>query len=226
MDEKRWFLLHEGQVVGPFAQAEVESQAATYKNPLVWGKGQSEWMTLEKWAKVASDIVTGAQKPKTSDRVWKIRIAGQEMQPMDHDQMIEALRKQTDYTEVQIWTEGYSEWKDIYQIHKIMDELGVSRRQHPRVPIMGTLQCEAVTGTFTAQAQSIGAGGLGVTGVPADIKIGEKLKTILKSPNLPAPVHSTCEVVYIGQDGYAGMKFVTIQAEAQAGIVEYVKKFT
>lgn len=225
MEEKRWFLLSDGQVVGPFAQAEVESQAASLKNPLVWGKGQSEWMSLDRWAKVATEISAGTHRPRNSDRVWKIRVAGQEMQPMDHDQMIEALRKQTDYTEVQIWTEGYGEWKDIFQIHKIMDELGVSRRQHPRVPIMGTLQCEGVTGNFMAQAQSIGAGGLGVTGVP-DIKIGEKLKTILKSPNLPAPVHSTCEVVYIGQDGYAGMKFVTIQAEAQAGIVEYVKKFT
>jgi hypothetical protein len=225
MEEKRWFLLHEGQVIGPFAQAEVESHAASLKSPLVWGKGPSEWMTLEKWSKVASEIVAGTQKPRASDRVWKVRVAGQEMAAMEYDQMIEALKKQTDHSDVQIWTEGYSEWKDIFQIHKIMDELGVSRRQYPRVPLMGTVQCEGVTNTFTAQAQSIGAGGLGVTGVP-DIKIGEKLKTILKSPNLPAAVHSTCEVVYVGSDGYAGLKFVTIQAEAQAGIVEYVKKFT
>jgi hypothetical protein len=224
MEEKRWFLLSEGQVLGPFSQEDVAAQASSHKSPLVWGKGQSEWMTLEKWSKLAGEIAESVSKPRGPDRVWKVRVSGQEMPPMDHDQMMELLKKQTDYNEVQIWTEGYSEWKDIFQIHKIMDELGVSRRQHPRVPMMGALQCEGVTNTFTAQALSIGAGGLGITGA-SDVKIGEKLKTILKSPNLAAPIHSTCEVVYVGPDGYAGLKFVTVQAEAEAVILEYVKKF-
>jgi len=225
MDEKRWFLLHEGQVTGPFAVSDVATEASSLKSPMVWGRGQSEWVSLEKWTKSAKDDVGQAAKSKGSDRIWKVRASQQEMAPMDHDQMIDYLKKQTDYAEIQIWTEGYSEWKDIYQIHKIMDELGVSRRAHPRVPIMGTLQCEGTSNTFTAKALSISEGGLGVTEA-SEVKIGEKFKTILKSPNLPAAVHSTCEVVYVAEGGYAGMKFVTIQAEAVAGIIEYVKKFT
>lgn len=225
MDEKRWFLLNEGQVTGPYSVDEVETQAATLKTPMVWGRGQNEWVSLDKWTKMAKDEASLAKTSgKSSDRIWKVRVSHQEMKPMDHDQMIDFLKKQTDYGEIQIWTEGYTEWKDIYQIHKIMDELGVSRRAHPRVPIMGTLQCEGTTNTFTARALSISEGGLGVTEA-LDVKIGEKFKTILKSANLPASVHATCEVVYVADEGYAGMKFVTIQAEAVAGIIEYVKKF-
>jgi hypothetical protein len=144
---------------------------------------------------------------------------------MQHDEMIEFLKTQKDYGEIQIWTEGYTEWKDIYQIHKIMDELGVSRRSHPRVPIMGTLTCEGATGNITARALSISEGGLGVTEA-ANVKIGERFKTILKSPNLYAPIHSTVEVVYVGHDGYAGMKFASIHPESKSAIIEYVRKFT
>jgi hypothetical protein len=222
--DKKWFILHEGQVTGPFTVEEVEGQVTILDKPMVWGRGQKEWVSVDKWSKMSKEEVIG-EPSSGGDRIWKIRVGQIETKPMSHDQMIEYLKKQTDYSKVQIWTEGYNEWKDIYQIHKIMDELGVSRRQHPRVPIMGTLQCEGTSNTFMARALSISEGGLGVVEAP-EVKIGEKLRTILKSANLPAPVQATCEVVYVGSDGYAGLKFVSIQAEAVATIISYVKKFT
>lgn len=225
MDEKRWFLLTEGQVSGPFSKTDVEARLSTLKNPLIWGRGQSDWVPQERWNKVLRDLDNAGKTRVGTDRQWKIRVAGQELRPMDHDQMLDHLKSLKDLSDVQIWTEGYTEWKDIYQIHKIMDELGVSRRQHPRVPIMGTLTCEGAAGPFNARVLSVSEGGLGVTEAP-QAKIGEKFKTILKSPNLYAPIHATCEVVYVGHDGYAGMKFVGIQSESKGVIIEYVKKFT
>lgn len=144
---------------------------------------------------------------------------------MAHDAMIEYLKTMKDYSEIQIWTDGYTEWKDIYQIHKIMDELGVSRRQHPRVPIMGTVMCEGATGNFQARALSISEGGMGITEA-AQVKIGEKFKLSLKSPNLYTPIHATADVVYVGGDGYAGLRFVGLQSESKSAVIEYIKKFT
>ncbi len=226
MTDSKWFLLTEGLVTGPFSKDDVETRLTISSNPLIWGRGQQEWMGPDRWKQHLKDADSQAIKAKgNSDRMWKIRVAGQELRPMNHDQMIDFLRTQKDYSEIQIWTEGYTDWKDIYQIHKIMDELGVSRRQHPRVPIMGSLTCEGATGNLTARVLSVSEGGLGVTDAP-QMKIGEKFKTILKSPNLYTPIHSTVEVVYIGGDGYAGMKFVSLHPESKSAIIEYVRKFT
>ncbi len=226
MTELKWFLLTDGLVTGPFNKDDIEARLTLASSPLIWGRGSVEWMGPDRWKQFLKDASNEAMKAKGgADRLWKIRIAGQELKPMHHDQMIDFLRTQKDYSEIQIWTEGYADWKDIYQIHKIMDELGVSRRQHPRVPIMGTLTCEGATGNLTARVLSVSEGGLGVTDAP-QMKIGEKFKTILKSPNLYAPIHATAEVVYIGNDGYAGMKFVSLHPESKSAIIEYVRKFT
>lgn len=226
MTEMKWFLLLEGQVTGPFGKEDLENRINLPGSVLIWGRGQTEWLNPEKWRGYQKESSAQTSKARPgSDRLWKIRVLGQELKPMHHDQMIDFLRTQKDFGEIQIWTEGYSDWKDIYQIHKIMDELGVSRRQHPRVPIMGTLTCEGATGNVTGRVLSVSEGGLGVTDTP-QMKIGEKFKTVLKSPNLYAPIHSTVEVVYVGSDGYAGMKFVNLHPESKSAIIEYVKKFT
>lgn len=222
--EKKWFLLLDGHITGPFAKTEIDATASN-SSQLIWGRGQSDWVGYDKWLRFLRDHEEADRRNRqASERLWKVKMNGQELRPMPHDQMVEFLKSKTDLSEILIWTEGYSEWKEIYQIHKIMDELGVSRRQHPRVPIMGSIVCEGTTGNFEAKALSISEGGLGITGTPP-VKIGEKFKTMLKSPNLFAPIHATAEIVYVGNDGYAGLKFVGLHSESKSAIIEYVKKF-
>jgi hypothetical protein len=229
MDSK-WFVMKNGQILGPYSQSEVEAQAKEPK-VLIWGKGAPEWMDLAKWKKVLANPesvygLKGAAAPiSAANRMWKIRLSGEEQKPMNQTQMMEFLKTHDDHSEIQLWTEGYTDWKDIYQIHAIMDEMGVSRRKHPRVPIMGTLACEGASAAFIARVLSISEGGLGITETGV-IKIGEKFKGVLKSPNLKNLVTSNYEVVYMGHDGYAGLKFVGIDSESKAMIIEYIKKFT
>ncbi|PIS11473.1 MAG: PilZ domain-containing protein [Bdellovibrio sp. CG10_big_fil_rev_8_21_14_0_10_47_8] len=227
MLETKWFVLTDGHVSGPFSKEDLEGRVNQTPNALIWGRGQSDWVNKDRWARLVQELETQSQSQGKTEtgRLWKLRVAGQQLQPMSHDQMIEHLKTQTDYSDIQIWTEGYSEWKDVYQIHKIMDELGVSRRQHPRVPIMGTLNCEGTTGSFNARVLSVSEGGLGITEAP-QVKIGEKFKTVLKSPNLFGPIHATAEVVYVGGDGYAGLRFIGLHSESKSALIEYVKKFT
>lgn len=226
MTDKKWFILTDGRVTGPFERQEIELQALAMSNPLIWGRGQNEWTNVERWQRHLKELDNPDNATRVGiERQWQVKVSGIEMRPMTHDQMIDYLKDQKDLGEIQIWTEGYSEWKDVYQIHKIMDELGVSRRQHPRVPIMGTLTCEGATGNFNARVLSISEGGLGATEAPG-VKIGEKFKTTLKSPNLYTPIHATAEIVYVGEDGYAGFKFANLHSESKSAIIEYVKKFT
>lgn len=226
MDSRKWFVLTNDQVKGPFDKDALDSNLVQFTNPLIWGRGQLEWLTPEQWEKMLIDKESTVNRARQqSEREWRLRLGEQELRPMFYHQMVEYLKNQTDLSQVLIWTEGYNEWKEIFQIHKIMDDLGVSRRRHPRVPIMGQIEVESASSTFAARALSISEGGLGMTDAPP-ARIGDQYKIILKSPNLFAPLHATAEVVFAGADGYIGLKFSGLPAESKSAIIEYVNKFT
>ncbi len=223
--EKKWFILNDGLVSGPFDTPALQQRAQDPASSMVWGRGFPEWVSLARWQKMESELEKSIQTQRAqSERMWRLRTRNKEYEPMNMDQMMAFLRTQTDFGEIYVWTEGYSDWKEVFQIHRIMDELGISRRKHPRVPLMGTIECEGATGTFAARVLSISEGGLGITDSPP-VKIGEKFKVVLKSPNLFMPIHATVEVVYVGSnDSYVGLKFLGLQTESQSAIIEYVKK--
>lgn len=226
MSSSKWFVAVDGQVRGPFAEEAVEAMVAGSANSLVWGRGLDEWLPPQRWRQSRQERTVHLQSGESStEREWRVATAGQEQPPMSYAQMLLFLRKQTNLQDVLVWTEGYSEWREVFQIHRIMDELGVSRRAHPRVPITGSLQCEGATGSFEAKLQSISEGGVGAMNA-LHVKIGEKYKIHLQSPNLPSPIHASAEVVYVGQDGYGGFRFSALQAENKSMIIDYVKRFT
>jgi len=222
----KWFAIVNGKVKGPFQYEDLNARLNDWPEALVWGRGLANWLGPIQWREAVHNMDEQIKEQhQRADRMWRVLVDNQEMKPMSHDLMIQFLRTQHDLSKIRIWTEGYSEWKEVYQIHKIMDDLGQSRRAHPRVPIMGTLHCEGPQGAFTARLLSVSQGGLGAT-EGALARIGDKMKITLKSPNLPTPINATGDVVYLGSGGYFGVKFMAIQTEAQAMIIEYVKKFS
>lgn len=226
MDSRKWFILSQEVVHGPFDRSAVPGEVTKHSSPLIWGRGLTDWLTPEQWNRAMQDFEANiARSRQLLDREWRLRVKGQELPPYGYNDMISYLRTLPDYTDVLIWTEGYAEWKEIYQIHKILDDLGVSRRRHPRVPIMGQVEFESSAGSFSGRALSISEGGLGVTDTPP-VRIGDKFKVVLKSPNMFGPLHATAEVVFAGSDGYAGMKFSGLPMESKSAIIEYVKRFT
>ena len=143
---------------------------------------------------------------------------------MTLEELVEQLKDYTDLSPVRIWTEGFEDWKEVYQVQKVVDELGISRRTHPRVPIMGSLKCEATAGPMNARLISISEGGVGVNNA-VGLQIGEKFEATLTSPNLLTQINAAMEVVYVGTNGYAGLRFLKIPSEARAALIDYVKKF-
>lgn len=226
MDGRKWFILSDEKVHGPFVQEVVEAQARSLPGALIWGRGHTDWVDLAHWERALLDLESTNTRTRLQvEREWHVRNAGQEFKPTSYAGMIEYLKTVPDFKDILIWTEGYSEWKEIYQIHKILDDLGVSRRRHPRVPVMGSVELETPTGVLTARALSISEGGLGITDSP-QVRIGDRFKVTIKSNNLYGEVHATAEVVFVGSDGYSGLKFIGLPTESKGAIIEYVKKFT
>lgn len=232
---KIWFLLQEGQVSGPFDRSEIETalnSKTSRGDILIWGRGQAEWLKPDKWrnhlnSDASQNNSHGKGSPdKTQQEKWQIRVEGKEHPPMDYDSLMAALRKIKDFSAVDLRPSSSSHWKEIYSVQKVVDDLGISRRAHPRVPVMGSLTIEKKDDLpQVVKVISISEGGLGVNEA-RDLKIGQKFSGILESPNLFVTISSTLEVVYVGQDGYAGLKFVGLPEESKSSIIEYVKKFS
>jgi hypothetical protein len=224
LEQKRWFLLLDGQVSGPYGDQEIENRVDNTTDPLVWGRGQSEWLPPDKWRLALKTLQAQQAVEQEHSRHWKMRVNNKELTPMKMEELIEHLKDYTDLSPVRIWTEGFDDWKEVFQVRKIMDELGISRRSHPRVPIMGNVKGQASFGELHAKLISISEGGIGVNSSKG-VQIGEQIPAKVSSPNLFVEINTTLEVVYVGADGYAGMRFLTVTGEAKSAIIEYVKKF-
>lgn len=224
MNQKKWFLLLEGQVSGPYADQEIENRIDKAKDPFVWGRGQSEWLPAEKWRLAVKALMEQNAIEQQAHRLWKMRVGEKELTPMNLSELIENLKEYSDLSRVRIWSEGFDDWKEVFQVRKIMDELGISRRTHPRVPIMGSVKGVAAMGELNAKAISISEGGLGVNSAKG-LQIGEKFPIHFSSPNLFLEINTTVEVVYVSADGYAGLRFLGLPSEPKSAIIEYVKKF-
>lgn len=222
---KMWFLLNDGQVSGPFEAAEIEAQLPQAQNPLIWGRHQTEWTAPDKWRKALQNQVNASPAAKDHAPHWRGRVEGKEWPPMTYEQLLKQLKALSDFSAVDIKNDSFAGWREIYSVQRLVEDLGISRRSHPRVPIMGSLECEGKNGRFTARAISISEGGLGINET-RDLSIGERFRATLTSPNLFVTISATCEVVYIGNDGYAGLKFIGLPMEAKSSIIEYVNKFS
>lgn len=222
---KMWFLLSEGQVSGPFDVAEIEGKLPSASEALIWGRGQSEWMKPDKWRRSLQSGTVAPAVAGAPDR-WMVRIEGKERPPMDYENLLQLMRGVKDFSTVDIRPEGSLSWKEIYAVQRVVDDLGITRRSHPRVPIMGSFAGELNDGAkFESKVISISEGGAGLNEAKGR-KIGERFKGLISSPNLYVPIHSVCEVVYVGSDGYAGLKFIGLPAEEKSAIIEYVNKFS
>lgn len=220
---RRWFVLENNQVNGPYQTAEVEALMPNAKSPLIWGRGLSEWLPPQEWLQVLKDPSINTQV-STDQPEWHYRHEGKEYGPMTFRAMMDVLKTHSDFENFVVYNEVHKEWQELYLVGKICDELGISRRVHPRVPIMASLVCETPRGAVTIKIISISEGGLGASEA-SQLKVGEKYKATLTSSNLYTSLNCMIEVMYLGAEGYAGLRFLNLPAESRSTIITYINKF-
>lgn len=225
MLDRMWFVLENEVVFGPYKTDEVEMLLQQKPHLLVWGKTMSEWLSHEGWKTAVEKLKEQVPTSLPGERVWKTRIEGRESDLMNYDDMIAQLKRLTDFANVELWTEKSGKWKEIYSFSRVSEDLGVTRRAHPRVPIMGSLSADGERGPFKGRLLSISEGGFGMSS-QQPLALGERFRGVITSPNLFVSVKCNCEVVFVGQDGYVGIRFTGIPVESKSSIIEYVNKFS
>lgn len=224
-NSKIWFILCDGHVVGPCTQEEIEQRLVSTPEAQIWSRGQTEWLSPVKWRKLFTNNPQSSKAHVEPPHLWRLRDDENKDHVVTYAKLISYLKNKKDLSSVELSPSDQApQWKSVFTFPQIADDLGITRREHSRVPLVGTLTCHGDHEEFTCRVISISEGGMGINNA-FDLVIGQKFKTTLHSSNLLMPVSATCEVVYIGGDGYAGLRFVGLPAEVKSSILDYVKKF-
>lgn len=224
-----WFLYSNNVVTGPFSTEEIQSKAESNALPVesfIWWKGQREWIPVALWREKLHSILT-AISDQNQKPVWYIDAGDSPVGPLTQTELIDGLKSIKDLARVRLWAVGMEQWRSLFEFHDVMELLGISRREHDRAPLMGVV---AVTRSnedpkgYMLKAATISVGGLGMTG-KHDLRRGDEISILIKSPDLAGQIHMRGEVVYVASSGYTGVRFSQPHAEFQSLIHDYVKRF-
>lgn len=240
---KKWFCLLEQRVSGPYTESEVEvffSKSVTREKILIWGKGSAEWLTHENWLRALKNPDIRSQLSEAQVR-WHFfipshaereRLSRPEGEGLLFRDLLARLKNQPDMDKVWLWNSHGEEWKPIFLVEEVADELGVSRRSHPRVPILGQFVLSEDESQNKQQDKqqkynvvTLSEGGFGIGDV-FDLQIGDQLKGSLHSPQLFIVIPCTAEVVFVGEQGFVGLRFMGgLAAESRSAVIEYIRRF-
>jgi hypothetical protein len=246
----KWFINSNDYIKGPFEAEEVQQHIRSLGDEIqktfLWSRGHSEWIRADRWS---PDVVPAQTKSTDSsftpsspgasykaDMVDSIKSNSLEKYRVQYDyvdkgemtkeELTQFTAKQEDVSKISIFDKNSKEWKEIYTLPDIVQRLGITRRQHQRVPILAQFNgIHTTTGAqISARVITISAGGMGITD-NFELKLGESIQGQLSSPHFFAPISITAEVTYAGLDGYVGLKFVNASDEVMALVQDYIKRF-
>jgi hypothetical protein len=140
--------------------------------------------------------------------------------------MFAQLKSAKNLGRVRLWTMGMTQWKSLFEVDEIREQLGLTRRENERAPLLGfvaiTRGDESVVNQAKAASISVGGMGLNEAGF---LSRGEYLDLLIQSPEFPYPLRIQGDVVYITNQGYAGIRFDKISSEVHTILFDYVKRF-
>lgn len=224
-NQKKWFFLKNNEVSGPYAVSEIDPLAALHPEGLVWGQGLNEWVSHAEWKSTIQhldSIIKGLQNDMTP--TWVVKFEDTPQGPMTYDQLVQTLKAHPHPSETQIKQVTDSDWKGIYEYPTLVEEVGITRRQHSRAPISGIFKYTKNGATHEALMASISEGGIGILEAEG-IAVGDTLKGEIQSPQLATAINCQCDVLYQQSDGNWGLRFVNLPAEYSSVIVEYALRF-
>jgi hypothetical protein len=225
-----WFLYASELVTGPFTTDQVESKLEDGSFPFdgfVWWKGQPEWVAVATWQENLPQILASYDESQRKS-IWYIEADGSNIGPLTQTEMIKHLNAQTDLSKLKLWATGMPGWRRVFELHSVMEQLGLSRREHERAPLMGTIALTRSNDDprgYVLKPASISVGGLGVNG-EHDLRKGDQVSMLIKSPDLPGNLHLRGIVTYVNSRNFAGIRFERVHPETAVIIQEYVRRFS
>ena len=222
MVDVRWFVCLKGEVKGPFSSQEVEKfQDESEGTIFVWWKGQTEWIPFSVWQREYKDTDIYGQYQQS----WSLRKEDVDLGTMTYDELVHALSSHNkELPKFMVKRASEENWSPVFEIEELIETLNLSRRMHPRAPLMGVAKLSDGAITIKARLSTISERGFGIV-IEGDIEVGKEYWVEIESPNLNQKVMLAAQTIYSDQDGHVGAVFVGIDAVSRATIIEFVNKF-
>ncbi|MCB9072100.1 MAG: PilZ domain-containing protein [Bdellovibrionaceae bacterium] len=226
-----WFVFHKNSILGPFSTEDVKAQISSQKiaqDAFIWWKGEKDWVAIDVWLKDYPAII---KKLEAHFKVrWKIRDEHGETPFMSFEDSIQHLKLLELRNTIFICKEdkdGVEQWESIFSNTIFLNALEMTRRKHPRVPIVATAKVSKKDSKFSylVKVNIIGQGGMGVSGLGRNFPAGTTVEVRLESPNISVPVVAEGRILYMTKDGLSGIEFGLINSESEAALIEYVNQF-
>ncbi len=220
----KWFLYLENEVEGPFNTEEIHQRFESGTMPaqtLIWGGPQTEWIKLSAWKQQLPDLLQKA-KPAREQKKWHFVFDDVSHGPMDTNEIIESLKNVDTKSEIFVWCTGMTNWIPLFECDELIEAVGMSRRQTPRVDIDGSVVVVIDGQEHIGTLKTIGAGGCGIFGIKG-LAQGQLLNISLRAKVFYKPLSAKAEVRYATPEGIVGLKFESINMEEKSAIIDYVK---
>ncbi len=225
----QWFIHREGAVLGPFTPADVEKQISSghfNSECLVWARGSNEWLPMSQWKSLVGRMADPAKT--VAERVWYCDSgAGQPAGPLTQNELIDHLKGLNRWDIVTLWGTGLLKWLPLFEVPEVMDLVGISRREHPRAPLLGQVALTPSGTSTPAQilpSLTISVGGMGLKNA-GFLQRGDRVQIAIRSRDIPTVIHVTGEILYVSRIGDAGVKFIDLSPEARALLTDHIQKF-
>lgn len=115
-----------------------------------------------------------------------------------------------------------TDWQPLFEVEDLIQEIGYSRRQHPRAGLEGQVIIEQDGQSYIGQLKMVSAGGCGFIG-SEEVLPGSEVKVTLKSAAFYKEIRAQAEVRYVSKGGFTGIKFSGINQEDKATIINFVR---
>lgn len=224
--KKKWFFLNQNNVTGPHHEIEISELHEKHSDGLIWGAGLSEWQPYTDWStkiQLLKEVLDSLQVDMTP--TWWLRDDQAEKGPLTYHKLIQHLKNHKAAGDIEIKQDPSTEWLSIYDFPSIIEEVGVSRREHERAPFAGVFRFQKAGQNYEAQVTSISEGGIGLSHAPY-LSAGDLLTGSLHSPMIAIVIHFEVEVLYQRRDSTWGLKFHQISHENKSLVLSYIKKFS
>ena len=221
-----WFISVSENSEGPYSTEEVKGFIDTgYISPenLIWGRGMKEWVSVTEW--VNGNYAEKIAKRTTKESLWHYAQDGVSKGPMTRSALILELSNISNKSLTLVWTKGMKTWTKLFELPDFIEELGLSRRQHPRAPIQGHVIIPTKKGAVFCKLQTISTGGLGINDTSKQLKTGDLIYLNINAKKLGDMISTKAKVQYTTELGNAGIQFKSISQEAKSKIIEYINTY-
>jgi hypothetical protein len=224
--ERFWFIYHDNFVQGPLDLKEVDAALAELKDMnscLVWWRGQTEWVPGAEWKEKLPRILQELTV-STDKKAFYLDYQGDRVGPLSIKEIVEKLKPLKSLDHVRLWSNESRRWQSVYDVGPLCEALGVTRRATPRVPLVGSCTIQKDDLRIMAPLLTVSLAGMGAR-LDQNVPLQGVVTVTLRSPSLFNPIKTKAEVAYVKDDGTVGFKFLALNSESQAALVEYIKTF-